>query len=384
MKALHVIPAIAARYGGPSRAILDLLKALSGVGIEVALATTDADGAGRLGVEIGQRVETEGVPTWFFRRQASEAFKLSFPLARWLARNAGEFDLIHAHAVFSHSTVAAASAARAHGKPLVVRPLGTLSPWSLAQKPLRKRLALAAGIHGILRSSTLHYTSRAEREAVEATLGLADGWVLPLGVDSDFFAIERKPAVDSPFVVSHGRLHPKKRLVELVAAFAEATESEGLRHWRLVIAGEGDARYAGRIAEAAGASSAAERIELPGWVGGEALFDLLARASLFALPSHHENFGLAAAEAMAAGLPVLLSPGVELAPEVTAGQCGWVLQGGPETLADTLRQALLATDDRLRRGEAARRRASERFAWPEVARSLVERYTDLLATEQAA
>ena len=84
MKILHVIPAIAARYGGPSTAVVQMCSALAAVGAEVHLAATDADGRGRLPYPTGEWTTIEDIPTILFRRQFSEALKDSAPLAAWL------------------------------------------------------------------------------------------------------------------------------------------------------------------------------------------------------------------------------------------------------------------------------------------------------------
>ena len=73
MKILHVIPAIAPRYGGPSTAVIQMSRALAAAGAEVHLASTDADGSGRLRYPLGEWVTVEGVRTILFRRQFSEA-----------------------------------------------------------------------------------------------------------------------------------------------------------------------------------------------------------------------------------------------------------------------------------------------------------------------
>src|SRR5689334_13155348 len=84
VRVLHVIPSVAQRYGGPSRAVLEMCNALRQGGVETLIATTDADGKGRLSVELGRNVEFNRVPTIFFTRQWSEAYKYSRPLAGWL------------------------------------------------------------------------------------------------------------------------------------------------------------------------------------------------------------------------------------------------------------------------------------------------------------
>src|SRR5439155_19005325 len=110
MKILHVIPGVAPRYGGPSQAIIQMCRALQTEGEEVLIASTDADGASRLPVKIGMKTVYKGIPAIFFPRNWSEAFKYSHSLARWLGANVDSFDVVHIHAVFSHSSIAAARA----------------------------------------------------------------------------------------------------------------------------------------------------------------------------------------------------------------------------------------------------------------------------------
>src|SRR4051794_2864178 len=107
-----------------------MCRALRKQGTDVLIATTDADGPSRLAVELGRTIDFQGVPTIFFARQWSERFSYSRPLARWLDRQVANFDAVHIHAVFSHACIAAARACRRHLVPYIVRPLGSLDPWS--------------------------------------------------------------------------------------------------------------------------------------------------------------------------------------------------------------------------------------------------------------
>src|SRR5690242_6756974 len=134
MRALHVIPAVASRYGGPSAAVVPMCDALVKAGVDTLIVTTNADGERTLDVPIGEPTMWRGVPAVFFNRTFSESFKYSPGLARWLRRHVTEFDVVHIHAVLSHTCLSAASACRTHRVPYILRPLGTLAPWSLRQK----------------------------------------------------------------------------------------------------------------------------------------------------------------------------------------------------------------------------------------------------------
>src|SRR4051812_48377431 len=112
MRALHVIPAVAVRYGGPSAAIVPMCRALIEQGIDAQIATTDADGDATLAVPLGTTTSWEGVPAIFFRRNISEAFKYSRGMAAWLDGHVASFDVVHIHAVLSHAPLAAAAACR--------------------------------------------------------------------------------------------------------------------------------------------------------------------------------------------------------------------------------------------------------------------------------
>ena len=126
MKILHVIPSVAPRYGGPSKAVYTMCRALQDRGIEVLIATTNADGERRASRRFGREDRLSGRANHFLPRQWSEALKYSRPLALWLEQNVKNFDLAHIHAVFSHACVAAARACRKNVVPYLVRPLGTL------------------------------------------------------------------------------------------------------------------------------------------------------------------------------------------------------------------------------------------------------------------
>lgn len=384
LRVLHVIPSVAPQDGGPSSAVIGICRALIAEGREVEIATTDADGAGRLRVALHRRVEYEGVPTTFFPRRASVAFKWSPALAAWARDGVRAYSVVHVHGVLSHAPLAAGRACRAASVPYLVRPLGTLDPWSLGQKAWRKRLLLRLGGRALLDgAAALHYTSAEECRRTESGLGpLPRGVVIPIGVGDEYFAVQ-PVAHEPPRLLSLGRLDAKKGLDRLIAAFHRLAGRPDVPRWRLTIAGEGAPSYVAALQALARRGAAADRIDFAGWVSGAAKHALLASADLFVLPSYQENFGIAVVEAMAAGLPVVVAPGVNLSSDIHAAGAGWVAGLEETRLIAVLAEAMRDADARRRRGAAARRYA-EAFRWRGIARQLTAIYDALAANDRSA
>jgi glycosyltransferase involved in cell wall biosynthesis len=369
-----------------------MCRALQDAGIDVLVATTDAD----LDVEPLVRLESvtsyKALPFIFFKKQSGNSFKYSRPFSRWLDQNVRNYDVVHIHAVFNHSCIAAARACRKRNVPYIVRPLGTLDPWGMKQKSFRKALFWQTVGKRMLRdAAAVHYTALAEQKGTEQSLGLNHGQVVPLGVetnnfnpslDDEAFKREFPELREHPYILVLSRLLPTKGLDVLLEAFLSLVKQAEFRDWRLVLAGVGPVDYVGTLQKKVDSHNARHSVLFPGWVGGERKEAILARASLLALPSHHENFGLCVLEALARSVPVLVSPHVNLAPEIEAAGAGWVVPVEAKALEAALAHAL--NDDRTRKqfGLAARN-LSLRFSWSGISAQLVKLYSSVSAPQQA-
>ena len=383
MRVLHVIPSVAERSGGPATAIVPMCRALREAGTDVLLVTTNE------GLSNTDRLaEYKGVPARFFPVQLGASFKYSRPLAAWLRNNAPAFDVVHVHAVFNHASVAAAGASRSAAVPYVVRPLGTLDPWSMKQKPVRKRVFWAVSGRKMLeRSAAVHYTAQAEKEATEGFLRLNHGRVIPLGVAANAAISDRAPGdrlaewfpalASQRYVLFLSRLDPKKGLDVLIESFVSLVRRPEFGSWRLVIAGDGPRDFAAALKEKAANS---HRIIFTGWVEGEQKEALLRNAALLALPSRQENFGFCVLEAMARGVPVLLSPQVNLAREIGAADAGWIVER--DELAAGLAAELADESQRAQRGEAAQVFA-QRYSWKKTAADLIDLYEEVRCSNRS-
>lgn len=383
MRILHVIPGVAPRYGGPSAAVFEICRSLANVGLEVMIATTDANGPGRLPVALGRTVDYQNVPTIFFPRQWSEAYKYSRPLAKWLRRYVTDFDVVHVHAVFSHASIAAAASARSANVPYLVRPLGSLNRWALGHKPVRKFFFWRAGVRAMLHCAhAIHYTSKPEQQQAEAALGLRRGVIIPLGVALPAAGCRpNEQAGDdrsctAPYVLVLGRLHPVKGLELLFDVFIGLVRGR-FPGWKLKVVGDGEPAYVECLKQRVRERGAENVIHFTGWLDGEAKVAALRGAALLAMPSQQENFGLAAFESLAWGVPVLVSSQIDLAADIDAVGAGWIAPLDRRALSDALSDALSNDAERAKRGHAGQALVRERFAWPVIADRLKELYQAL-------
>ena len=177
LRVLHVIPSVSPTQGGPSFALASIARALVSRGVEITVATSDDDGPGRrLRVPLEEPVVgPEGVRSFYFAKNM-ELYKVSLGLRAWLRAHVREFDLVHVHALFSFSSIAAANAARSAKIPYIVRPLGVLNRWGLRNRRswLKKMSLNWLELPLLQRASAIHYTSLAERnEAAEAHPAIA-------------------------------------------------------------------------------------------------------------------------------------------------------------------------------------------------------------------
>jgi glycosyltransferase involved in cell wall biosynthesis len=172
------------------------------------------------------------------------------------------------------------------------------------------------------------------------------------------------------------RLHPKKQLENLLDALALLRERQPKACWLLQIAGDGDPAYLNSLRQRVRRLQLDEHLQWLGYVEGEQKWRTLAAADWFVLPSASENFGIAAIEALAAGTPVILSPGVAVAEAITAAGAGRLCDPEPHALSSDLEASLAGPPAAMR--TAAMDLAATAYSWPAIAARLDSTYASLL------
>jgi glycosyltransferase involved in cell wall biosynthesis len=100
----------------------------------------------------------------------------------------------------------------------------------------------------------------------------------------------------------------------------------------------------------------------------------MARADVFVLPSYSENFGISVLEAMASGVPVIVTPEVGLALTISENEVGLVVAGDSGKIGSAIAELLADPGRRRRMGDAGRKVAGERFSWDSIAAQMEALY----------
>lgn len=380
MNVLHVVSNLDPESGGPVEALRGLANAQVKAGLSVGVLATWKQGAD---LRFAEELKTSGVHI----RLVGPCYG---PLCwRWdLARNAyravSEFDIIHIHALWEDIQHQAAKSANALDKPYLIRPCGMLDPWSLSQGGWKKSLYLRWRLRRhIDRASSLHFTTDIERDLTKPLALKSPGIVEPNGIQVHEFRelpergnIRRKYGIpdEVPVCLFLSRLHPKKGLDLLFPAFAALDQPA-----HLVVAGPASDDYRATLEAEVSRLNLGNRVHFAGMLRGQEKLAAFVDADLFVLPSRQENFGNAVVEALAAGVPVVISDQVNIWPEVRGADVGGVVALEVKAITEELRRWLSDADLRKQTAHRAKAFANERYDWDAIAQRWIKHYAALLS-----
>ncbi|WP_349262867.1 hormogonium polysaccharide biosynthesis glycosyltransferase HpsP [Allocoleopsis sp.] len=392
MRILQIVPSISLVYGGPSQMVQGLSAALASQGVEVTVLTTDSNGdAGQppLDVPLDQPVEQDGYQVRHFHCSPFRRYKFSLDLLRWLWQHAPEFDLAHIHALFSPVSTATAAIARHKKLPYILRPLGTLDPADLQKKRRLKQIyALLLEQPNLTGAAGVHFTSVQEAKISERFGTQTRDFVIPLGVTPSVMPpkgeVRRQLGIsdNQPLVLFMSRIDPKKGLNLLIPALVRLIAEGLIFHFVLAGTNPQDPDYENQIREQIQASPLSSHSTITGFVTGEWKAALLQDADLFVLPSYYENFGIAVAEAMVAGTPVVISDQVHIWEDVKGAEAGWICPCEVDALTQVLRESLQDAGERQRRGMKGQEYALRNYSWDAIAQQTIQVYRQILANQQ--
>lgn len=376
LRVLRIITTIEPEVGGPSHSAVNAAAAEQSDAVTTTLVSTHAPSGGPV---TSNRLSAAGVrhvqfPRVRVARDIARRWGLSWRLPAWVFYHARSFDVIHVHYVWSVGTLVGVLAGAFWRRPVVMTPHESLTAFDIqtsrsAARRLQKMICRQVILSGV---DQLVVASELERHDSGPSASNAVVIAHPVVVETR----ARQPTAPTGVTTIGylGRLHPKKRVGVLLDAFEELPESV-----RLLVAGGEPESELRRLKERVAASPYAERVEFLGFLSDcerDSFFDAI---DLLAMPSVYECFGMVAAEAMSAGVPVVVTETTGIAAVVSAHGAGRVVTGSDNrTLTAALDELTSSADLRAQLGINASRASEAELTFAAYGRSIFTVY-NLLA-----
>jgi glycosyltransferase involved in cell wall biosynthesis len=339
---LRVIGGLDPRRGGPSESALNACIATQQAGVTNSFAFPHAEQSANALEPVRRWLEREGVAVHSFplfpdRSSKAERWAVSPALARWVAQHAGSYDVVHVHGGWGLSSLAAVRAAERAGVPSVMSPHESLTGYDVGRPGSRLRILAKTRLRSyyLRKLALLVFASELERRDTLNGAACAESTVLYHPLRPTLIA-DHQPGSQprGPLRVGYlGRIHPKKNLEVLIRAVSLASGDA-----KLLIAGNGPEGYVRMLERLAEEVGMANRIEWHGFLEGDERWPFIDDLDLFALPSHYECFGMAAAEAMARGIPTVVATTTGLREIIEPEVSGLIAPPTAQGFASAIRQ----------------------------------------------
>ena len=370
-------------WGGAPQVAIDLAKALALKGVNISIFAINAKNEPHCDVQ-GKRLTAYTFPEdkslimrwWPFYAPA---------LAKALVARVPDHDIIHVHEIWHYPGYAAYNTAKKADKPYIVTVHGALEPWCLNHKAFKKSIYAALIQRRILNeAAAIHAVTQEEVENIRGFGVDAPVVVIPNGIEPakfealpSLFEIERLyPELRGKKVLLFlGRIHPKKGLDILARAFGHIARSRKDLH--LLIVGPDNDGYRSQVERLLESEMVIERTTFTGMLTERWKLAALSRADICAIPSYSEGMSIVVLEAMACGLPVVITRQCHF-PEVAEAKAGIIIEPNADQLADALNKLL--DDQKLCKemGENGRRLIMEKFTWDKIADQMIRLYENVL------
>jgi glycosyltransferase involved in cell wall biosynthesis len=333
----------------------------------------------------GWRAQENGVEAVYLSTLANyRALTLNPDVIGFCGASLRQFDLVHFYGLYDLFGPAVSYFCRRQGVPYVIEPMGMYRPIDRnfqMKRVWHRSLGDTYWVH----AAQIVATSEMEQQELLADGVPAEKLVMRYnGIDRSAsatlpsrggFRAKWGIAPDEPVILFLGRLIPRKGADILIAAFAEACPQSG----RLIIAGpEGEPGYRAILAKRAGEAGVESRVIFTGPLYDDAKAAVMADADIFALPSRYENFANAAAEAIACGIPVIVTDACGIR-SLVDGRAGLVIAPEKEPLTAAIR-TLISDRSLYRRLQQGCPDVAAQLGWDRLAEQMETYYARALGS----
>ena len=382
MRICHVIETLDPETGGPPIVVSRLAAAQSQMGHEITIVSSCRPDRREANLALMRDTPGyEGVRVLLGDAATSVLARLRATVFLDALEKAGPFDALHLHGVWNPCLPKVGAWARKQKTPYVVMPHGMLDTWSLEQRALKKKLAMALVYRSFLNgASSIHALNRHEAETIGAQRFTAPRDVIPNGIfldevllktGEDAFRRSLPELGEHPYFLFLSRLHFKKGLDIL----AEAWERLSPTHptLRLVVAGPSEDNSREDFERRLGASGLTGTVFLTGPIYGTRKTAAFRESLAFVLPSRQEGFSIAITESLGLGTPVVITHSCNF-PEVAAAGAGLVTDLDAGRFAEAMARVADDGAGRSRMAENAAALVRDNYTWPRIAEQTFDLY----------
>jgi glycosyltransferase involved in cell wall biosynthesis len=378
MRILHIIPSLLPESGGPSRAVPELCRALGETGIQVTLFSTHARGH-KLSVE----PSAEPYEIVLFPAK-NGSLTGARQIGKAIKDRVSDFDLIHIHSLWNLAATWAADAARDANIPYVVSPRGMLSETCLRQRHyvLKHAYAWALERRTVQAAARLHFLNADEFRASR------NGWFknprhfiaangVKLDPDStkpDLFRARVPEFENRRVMLFLGRLHGIKGLDLQLQALQQLIPKHPDLIWLLIGPDGGEWRRLKSLIRQAGLEA---HVKWMGPIMDDVRYSALAAADVLLQTSFYECQSMTVNEALAVGVPLVVTDSINYA-EVESAGAGYVVRRDPAEVARAVESILESSDGGAAMRSAGRRFAADKLAWPRIAATVKLAYGEAI------
>lgn len=364
MKIIHYIPSIDRTAGGTSTYMQVLAKGLGELA-EVHIITHVSENPLAMENCMVHYVPEYNPFKGSWRKRVTEMMEEVRP------------DIVHVNCCWMPACAVVQHIAQKHGYKVVLTPHGMLEPWIIKRHYWTRKVPalLLYQKAAVRKADCIQSTAESECDNLLKLGYNKNIKVVRLGIDADGIEMKRSWKKTRQ-ILFLSRVHVKKGINFLIEA-AAVLRSE-LLGYKILVAGEGDADYVAEMKRMIADNGLQDIVQLVGGVYGDEKWRLFQTSDFFVLPTHSENFGLAIAESLASGTPVITTVGTPWNDLNDSNSGAWI-EIGTQPLVETLRRFLALSDDELEAmGRNGRRLIEEKYSAHVMAKEMMEVYETLI------
>ncbi|MBD2452886.1 glycosyltransferase [Nostoc sp. FACHB-87] len=374
----QVVASINENIGGPAYSVTNLAKALAQNNIDSHLFTLD------------YQLHGQQLPIDSVKLHSQPAKNLAVymrglqPDANYYLTQlaATELDLIHNHGLWMFPNFYARQAAVRNKIPLVISPRGMVESWSLNNSWYKKLPAwILYEKQNLNKAIAFHATSTEEVKSIRK-LGykqpialISNGVSVPTineKVDRQELSDKFPELAEKKWLLFLSRIHPKKGLDNLLYVWESL--SNRFPEWHLIVAGADLIGYQNELEMLVESLKLKSQVTFTGMLSGKLKYSALTNADVFVLPTHSENFGIAIAESLAYGVPVVTTKGAPWQ-ELETHNCGWWIEDNQQALAIALTEAMkMSSQERQQMGDRGKNLVQAKYSWNSIAKQMADFY----------